>query len=111
MSKQALALHLIEKGLYSENLSPIEGAPGEWNTGKWWIGDATARSLIGKKIYLHRGQLEKSHIGGEILSFQQSSTDPKKKIIRFRRLAECAGVSTSRTGWGNEKKIVWQSEE
>lgn len=109
MPKQAVALHLVEKGIYRENLLPVEGAPGEWDTGKWWISDTTARSLIGKKIYLHPRQLEKSHMGGEIISFQRSSTDPKKKIIRFRELAECAGVSTSRSGWGNEKKIVWRS--
>lgn len=108
MPKQAVALHLVEKGIYRENLSPIEGTLGEWYTGNWRISDATARSLIGKKIYLHPGQLEESHMGGEIILFQQSSTNPKKKVIRFRELAECVGVRTARSGWGNEKKIVWQ---
>lgn len=110
MPRKASALHLVEKGIYRINLRHVSGTKDEWETGYWWVGDTTAASLVGGKIYLHRGQGEPSHIGGEILSYNhQSGTDPKRKVFRFRTLDQCRGVSTAKTGWGNEKKIIWKS--
>lgn len=107
MPKQAIALHVVEKGIHTQNLQPVSGALGEWFSGNWWVSDATAKDLVGRKLFLHPGQLEKSHLGGEIVSFQTSCTDPKRKVFRFRALSSCTGVSTSKSGWSNEKKVIW----
>lgn len=106
--KKAIALHLVEKGIHIGNLIQVPGSPDLWDTGNWWIGDKTARDLIGRNIYLHLGQLEPSHLGGEVLSFKIYSADPKRKIFRFRKLDACLGVNTPKENWTNEKKVIWQ---
>lgn len=72
MPKKAIALHLVEKGIYVQNLKPVAGTSDEWFSGNWWVSDRTAISLVGRKLYLHHGQLEPSHSGGEILSYASS---------------------------------------
>ena len=106
--KKAIGLHLVEKGLHSQNLKLVSGSPDMWDTGNWWIGDKTAADLVGKNIHLHAGQLEPSHLGGEVVSFQTYAADPKRKVFRFRKLDNCLGVSTPKENWTNEKKVVWQ---
>ena len=106
--KRAIGLHLVEKGLHDENLKQVPGSSDLWDTGNWWIADKTATDLVGKNIYLHSGQLERSHLGGEVLSFKIDPVDPKRKIFRFRRLDACLDVSTPKENWTNEKKVVWQ---
>lgn len=107
MKKRAVALHLVEKGLYSENLKPRPGVPGEWDTGNWWISDSSAKELVGKNIHLHPGQKKQSHLGGEIISYVNFTGDRKRKIFHFRELVDCKGIGTPKEGWSNEKKIVW----
>lgn len=107
MAKRAVALHLVEKGIYVQNLKAVRGSPGEWFSGNWWVSDKTATELVGKKLFLHPGQLEGAHLGGEVISFQKFNGDPKRKIFRFRELSSCIGVKTPKAGWANEKKIVW----
>lgn len=108
MKRNAAELHVIEKGTYSRNLRRISNTSDEWLSGNWWISDPTAETLIGKMLYLHRGQTEPSHLGGEIISFQSAEDDPKRKVFRFRELPSCEGVVTPKQGWGNEKKIIWK---
>ena len=97
MPKQATALHVVEKGIHTQNFRPVPGSSGEWLSGNWWVSDETARSLVGRRLYLHPGQLEPSHSGGEILSFERSSADPKRKIFRFPGSAKCVGVLTPKS--------------
>lgn len=108
MSKEAFSLHLVEKGIHPANLSRVTGTLDQWETGHWWIGETTAASLVGGNIYLHSGQGEPSHTGGEVLSYRPSGTQSKRKIFRFRVMNQCVGVSTAKKGWGNEKKVIWK---
>ena len=107
MPKKAAALHVVEKGIHTQNLKPVAGTSDEWSSGNWWVSDSTATSLVGRKLYLHPGQLEPSHSGGEILSYARSSADPKRKVFRFRQMSSCTGVVTPKLGWSNEKKVIW----
>ncbi len=108
MSKKALALHLVEKGLHKANLQKVPETLNEWDTGNWWISDRTAAQLQGQKVYLHKGQDKASHIGGEVIFFRQASgADTKRKVFRFRESPQCFGVPAPTTGWGNEKCIIW----
>jgi hypothetical protein len=111
MTKKAKALHLVEKGIHVQNLRPVPGVPGEWFTGDWWVSDSTAASLIGKMLYLHPGQMDKSHQGGEVISFAISQSDPKRKVFRFREMKICSGKSTPKAGWSNEKKVIWAKSQ
>lgn len=108
MPRKALALHVVEKGgAKRENLVEINPKLHQWETGFWKIGDATAESLIGGKIFVHRGQKIPSHIGGKILSYRTDAGG--RKIFRFRADPKCSGVIAD-SGWGNEKRIVWQAD-
>lgn len=107
MQKKALALHVIEKGKdKKENLVRISSRSQQWETGYWKINDSTAESLIGGNIYVHKGQKIPSHIGGKILSYRSEAGG--RKVFRFRADARLTNVIAT-SGWGNEKRIVWQN--
>ncbi|MDP3228187.1 MAG: HNH endonuclease [Acidovorax sp.] len=103
MPMKALALHLINK--HGNNLVEIKSKFDEWETGDWNVSHATADSLVGGNIYLHRGQKISSHIGGKVLSYRTLSNS--RKVFRFQADPKLTNV-TVLSGWGNEKKIVWQ---
>lgn len=109
--RQAEAIHVVEKGVEMENLRqrPDIGA-GIWETGYWIVGKTTAESLIGGKVYVHRGQNVPSHAGGTIIKiYHEPNTDEKRRVIQFQALATCEDVVADRAGWGNERKIIWTS--
>ncbi|MCZ4305571.1 hypothetical protein O4G98_12575 [Zoogloeaceae bacterium G21618-S1] len=102
-------LHLIERGQHKENLRCIDKTNKEWESGNWVVSEETAEKLIGGHIFLHKGQDKPSHFGGVILSFhsQKCGQDAGRIAFRFRAGIEFKGIPTDRSGWGNEKKIVW----
>lgn len=99
-------IHLVER---LENTQRVDKDRNEWESGYWAVSEETAHGLIGGQIYLHRGQLEPSHFGGDILSFrmQPDGDFAGRLIFRFRTGVEFKGIKTAREGWGNEKKIIW----
>lgn len=106
MSRKALALHVIEKGgRKKEHLVEINPRFQHWETGYWKVSNATADSLVGGKIYVHKGQKIPSHIGGKVLSYR-SELDGRK-VFRFRADPKLSNI-TAESGWGNEKRIVWK---
>ena len=106
---QAEAIHVVEKGVTIENLRPrSDVGEGIWETAYWIVGDKTAASLIGGKVYVHRGQNLPSHAGGKIIEiYHELGTDEKRRVIRFQADAACHGIVAERKGWGNERKIIW----
>jgi hypothetical protein len=100
------AIHLIER---LGNVHCVDKETNEWESGYWAISVETAERLQGGHIYLHQGQKEPSHFGGEVLSFYVYQSEPYvgRIVFRFRAAAEFKGVKTQRAGWSNEKKIVW----
>ncbi len=109
MPRVAEAIHVIEKDEENENLRCTNRQRREWETGHWVIGKATAESLVGGMVYVHRGQDLPSHIGGKIIAvFHQEGTDEKRQVIRFRKLPLGKNVVAEKKGWGNERKIDWK---
>lgn len=112
MPKIAVEIHLVEKGVHKMNLQKVPEVADVWTTGNWWVGDRTANQLIGRRIFLHKGQDKAAHIGGEILSVSQApGSDPKRKVFQFRELADCIGTPAPSSGWGNEKCIIWSANQ
>lgn len=104
-------IHLVEKNIHPQNLRLVDKEKTEWQSGYWAIAQETAEKLVGGYIYLHKGHDKPSHFGGEILAFEifkEENSDLNNRVIfRFRASPEFKGVKTNKTGWGNEKKIVW----
>jgi predicted HNH restriction endonuclease len=110
MPRLAQAIHVVEKRTDDAHLRRVLGRLGEWETGYWVIGDATAKSLIGGVVYVHRGQNLPSHEGGEILKiYYEPGSDLKRRVILFKSIATAKNITTDRKGWGNERKIVWDT--
>ncbi len=111
MPRLAKVIHLVEKLTDDAHLRPVSNRPGEWETGYWVISDATAKSLIGGFVYVHKGQNLPSHEGGAILDiYYEPGSDPKRRVIRFTSTSTAKNVIADREGWGNERKIVWHLE-
>lgn len=102
-------LHVIEKGLFPQNLVLLNRETREWESGFWAVADATAARLVGGTILLHSAQDKLSHFGGEILSYRviEEGENAGRVVFRFRAGPEGTGVRSGPDGWGNEKKIVW----
>lgn len=108
--RRAEAIHVVEKGIEIENLrSRSDVGEGIWETGYWIVGEQTATSLVGGKVYVHRGQNVPSHAGGTIIRiYHEPGTDERRRVIRFKTAGDCEGFVTDREGWGRERKIIWQ---
>lgn len=103
------AVHFVER---LNNVRPLPNTNGEWESGYWVIAEDTAQRLVGGNLYLHSGQNEPSHFGGEILSYRvhrdESAPDIDGRVVfRIRPSRAHKGFQTGREGWGNEKKLVW----
>jgi hypothetical protein len=108
MSRKAVALHVVEKARKTkQNLRQIASTTGQWETGDWKVSDATAASLVSGSIFVHRGQKVPSHIGGRVISYRD--VDGGRKVFLFRAIKTMKGVMAGSAGWGNEKKVVWES--
>jgi predicted HNH restriction endonuclease len=106
MRRRALALHVIEKGgRKKEHLLEVQPRTQIWETGFWKVSDETAESLVGGKIYVHKGQKVPSHIGGKVISFRSEAGG--RKVFRFRADSKLRNVVAT-TGWANEKRVVWE---
>ncbi len=100
------AIHVVER---LDKLRCVDRDASEWESGYWKVTEDTAGRLVGGVIYLHGGQLEPSHFGGEILRYHvQPDGEYRGRIVfRLRSDIKFKNVRAGRGGWGNEKKIVW----
>ena len=96
------SIHLIEK---IDKFKIADSGLPEWESGDWRIRECHAQKLVGGNIYLHRGQLLPSFKGGQILGYRP--TKKGKVAFRFKELDSHSGISTEKSGWGNEQKRVW----
>jgi hypothetical protein len=109
MARIALSLHVLERGNKKENLAPVAGRRGIWESGYWVVGDVTAEQLIGRKIYVHRGQKLPAHKGGTILEvFHRAGSALNRKVFVFRAEEQLVGTESPTTGWGREKCMKWE---
>ena len=100
-----MKIHLIEKYGRMRRVSDTER---KWQSGYWTVAKETAESLVGGDIYLHSTQSKPSKFGGVIESYriEQSPEFQGKIVFTFLAGMEHKSISTSKEGWGNEKKIV-----
>ena len=76
------AIHLIQK---DPDLTPepIEKGSRIYKSGYWDLTVARAKELVGKKIYFHKAQKEKSFFGGIIKGCRVKEDAPWKGRIIF----------------------------
>ncbi len=102
-------VHLIERGVFPENLQCLDKENNEWESGFWVVAEDTAQQLVGGMICLHEAQDKRSFFGGEILGYRMVTGDDKKlrAAFRFRATPEGRDVRAGPENWGQEKKVVW----
>lgn len=95
-------IHLIER---SNLFTHITGSDNEWETGKWALTEAQAKSLIDGNVYLHDAQNAPCYLGGCVLSYTQHSSG--RYILRFQLDPSLIGTKTTDCGknWATEKLI------
>jgi len=102
------AIHLVER---VDNVRKVDKSKNEWESGYWAVTEDVAQKLIGAVLYLHRGKLQPSHFGGEILSYriEQAGPEAGRVVFRLRADADCKGVKTNGKGWSKDQKIFWRT--
>ncbi|MEO8605927.1 MAG: hypothetical protein ABI629_25380 [bacterium] len=109
--KRAVAIHLIEK---DNRIELVNFSADEWKSPYWDVSESVAEELkeAAGDIYFHVTRNAPSRFGGRIFDFEkQPDGEWEGRITFYFRFDEDhRGVKTERTGWGQEKKIVWQTE-
>jgi hypothetical protein len=111
-SAEVPALHVIyapERRKDSVRIKPIDRSKEIWSTGYWIVSEKTEQILLnGGKVYLHSSKAAPSRFGGSIIRFvRETAGQWKGKVsIHFIRQDNCKGVTTPRTGWTQERKLV-----
>ncbi|MBU1447013.1 MAG: hypothetical protein KKF58_01755 [Gammaproteobacteria bacterium] len=104
-------IHLIER---VNNLRIISKERNEWASCCWVLTEDSAQKLVGGEIYLHVAQDKPSHFGGRIISYSVcldgSGSEVGRITFNFIAGMEYKNVKTEKSGWGNEKKFVWDEE-
>ena len=100
-----MKIHLIEN---QNRMNRISYEEQIWESGYWTVPLETAEELLGGDIYLHSKKATPSKFGGVIKSYRVEEDAEFKGKIVFTFLAdiEHKNVSTPKTGWGMEKKII-----
>ena len=106
------AIHVIFKKQRPKEAAGIEkcaDAADEWTSGRWVIREQTAKAFVGHHLYFHNTQAKPSFFGGVILNVTKipEGEFAGRVVFRFKYDASFRGVITSREGWGQEMKIVW----
>ena len=104
------AIHFIER---ANNVRKIDSRKNEWESGFWPIPEEKAQKLVGATLYLHRSKHQKSHFGGEILSYRIEEAGPSAGTVVFivRAALDCKDVKTDAKGWAKDHKIFWDTSE
>ena len=89
-------------------MKPIDKDCQKYESGFWVLSEATAKELVGAKIYLHDSQSAPAFFGGIILDWKKITDGEYEGRIAFTFKAEkeCKGIKTDLSGWAQEMKIV-----
>ena len=81
-----------------------------WESGGWIMEEGKAQKLVGGEIYFHKKRQEASFYGGKILGYRvlQDTTDQKSIVFQLEYRLSCRNVSTDKTGWTKDMKIIGQ---
>lgn len=79
-----------------------------WECGWWCVDENQAEQLIGHEIYFHKKRMEPSFYGGTIRGYRvdEEGQYQGKTIFKFEYAQECRNITTDRTGWSKEMKII-----
>ena len=107
---RAVAIHLVEG--YGK-IEQIDRQNKIYESGDWKVSESTAAELVGGRIYLHSHQSDPSFFGGSISAYRkiEEGENAGRIIFTFQSLLECKDVTTSKAGWGREKKIVKEESQ
>lgn len=107
---RAVAIHLIEG--YGK-IEQIDRDNKMYESGDWKVSETIAQELVGGRIYLHSHQSDPSFFGGKITAHRaiKEGDNAGRIIFTFHSLLECKDVTTSKSGWGREKKIVREESQ
>jgi hypothetical protein len=111
--RRPVGIHLIEK---ENRLRALNFAAGEWASPSWAVSDEVAKALKDEtaNIYLHSSRNAPSRFGGRIFDYRKESADsawPGRIVFLFHYDEDHRGVTTDRTGWRQEVKIIWRTDD
>jgi len=84
-----------------------------WESGDWLMDESKAQKLVGGEIYFHKKRQEASFYGGKILgySIHQDAAERKRIVFNLEYRLSCRNISTDKTGWTKDMKIIGQEEQ
>jgi len=79
-----------------------------WESGWWALDENRAATLVGGKIYFHKGLQESSFYGGDITGYRvvQDGEHAGLIVFEFKHNKDCRDVRTDKGGWVKKIKIV-----
>jgi hypothetical protein len=101
----AASIHLIER---LGNMKCLDKETSLWESGWWHVSTEIAQKLIGGNIFFHKAQDKPSYFGGTITKYRLETEGEwtGRILFSFAATMEFKGITTSRNGWGMEKKLV-----
>ena len=96
-------IHLVEPLNHFKKLKD-----NVWESGWWRLDEDRAKELVGGEIYFNKNRLEPSFYGGTILGYRvdQDGEYQGKIIFKLQYSHSCRNVSTGKTGWTKDVKII-----
>ena len=89
---------------------PVAKGSNEWESGNWDVSQEKAASLVGKRIYFHEKQAERSYFGGVIIGFhvlpENHPETPGRIVFTFTRDEQGKDFLAGTDGWRNEQKTI-----
>jgi hypothetical protein len=79
-----------------------------WESGAWGLDESQAQKLVGGEIYFHKKRQEPSFYGGKIVGYRvhPEGEYQGKIVFQLRHSQTCRNVSTNKSGWNKNMKIV-----
>jgi hypothetical protein len=77
------------------------GVYDDHQTGYWLVPEENAKGLIGKHIYLHKKQADRSWHGGTILSYAMVEYEGKPRaVFTYKPALPQKGAKAPSSSWG-----------
>jgi hypothetical protein len=96
-------IHLVEPSNHFVKLQD-----NVWESGSWGLDESQAKKLVGGEIYFHKKRQDPSFYGGTILGYRvhQDGEYQGKIVFQLKHSQSCRNVSTDKSGWSKDMKIL-----
>jgi hypothetical protein len=103
VKEDKMNIHLVEPSNHFVKLQD-----NVWESGSWGLDESQAKKLVGGEIYFLKKRQEPSFYGGTILGYRvhQEGDEQGKIVFQLQHSQSCRNVSTDRSGWTKDMKIV-----